>query len=165
MKTEKFLDIILPFLKKLPVPYFAAFIFVAVCFWLATFPQVKVFLFAPEWKYSYDEEAETANFQTVTNLKSGKITVRTQLELEYGDKVFYIIEIQGLYNINEIILTDANAKGNDMDASDETRGTKFCMTVEKQQRDILDDFETKFQTFLEEHLKEEYRGKFCAERF
>lgn len=53
--------------------------------------------------------------------------------MEYRDKVFYIVEIQGLYNINQISLVDADVESNDMDSGDEKQESKFCMIVEKQQ--------------------------------
>lgn len=162
---EKFMDIILSLLQKLPLPYFVAVIFIVAGTLFLISPKVKEFLYGPEWDYLFDKEADTAVFKTDTKLRSGKITVRTQLELEYGDKVFYILEIQGLYNINQISLIDASAEGNDMDVSDEIQESKFCMIVEKQQRDTLDDFETSFKNLLEEYLKKEYKGDFYTERF
>lgn len=164
MKMEKFVDIILPLLQKLPLPYFAAVIFIVAGTLFLMSPNVKEFLYGPEWEYSFDKETDTAVFKTDTKLRSGKITVRTQLELEYRDKVFYILEIQGLYNLNQISLNDASAEGNDMDASDEIQESEFCMIVENQQRDTLDNFETSFRNILEEYLKEEYKGDFYKER-
>jgi len=162
---EKILDIILSLLQKLPLPYFVAVILIVAGTLFLMSPKVKESLYGPEWDYSFDREAETAGFRTDTKLRSGKITVRTQLELEYGNKVFYILEIQGLYDINQISLVDTDVESNDMDGGDEKQESKFCMIVEKQQRDILDDFETSFKNLLEEYLKEEYKDDFYTERF
>lgn len=123
-------------------------------------PEVEDLLYGPEWDYYFNKETEMVVFSTDSVLKSGIITVRLQLEFKYDDVVFYILEIQGLYDINQSVLSSVEAKDTDNNKQQES---KFYMTIEKQQRDNLDIFETSLGEILEENLKDKYTNNFSVE--
>ena len=136
---DKIIDFILTLMQKLPYPYIVMIIVIFAGTQFLKLPLTKELFFGPEWYYAYDREAEKVIFETDTELKSGEITVRTQLEFKYENKVFFILEIQGLYNKNQVNLS--NVENYYADSNDKEQKSRFYLTVEKQQRDKLDAIE------------------------
>lgn len=102
----------------------------------------------PEWTSVYNVEAETVFFQTNTKLKHGKITVRFQYEFKYKGKIFYIFEIRGVYNKNQEQLD--KSVSDDLNGNEEEQISRFCLKLEKQQKEKLDTFENQFRDRLKE---------------
>lgn len=160
------MEIIQGFLKellpKLPVPYLTIFCIGGLAGVALTSSGVKERLFGPTWDYQYNADAETAVFHTETDLKSGKLTVQYQLELEYEGMVFYIFEIQGLYNINQVKLSKSDASGIKRD--EDVQESKFCLALESQQSDKLKIFKMNFEKLLVERLEKRDGKYFKIER-
>lgn len=150
-------------IHNFPSPYKIMIIVICGGIHFLASPWTKELLYGPEWDYTYDQGAEKAIFETGTELKNGEITVRTQLEFKYGSKVFFILEIEGLYNKNKVNLSDAEI--NCTDNNDEKQKSRFILIVEEQQRDKLDTFEVRLYNLLREYLEKEYNGDFNADRF
>lgn len=156
---------LLEFLKemKLPYPYLIMSGIVGIAVIILKTPEVKEYLFGPVWDYRYNADAETAVFQTETDLKSGKITVQYRLELEYEGRIFYILELQGLYNINQVKLSKSDTSGIKRD--EDGQESKFYLALEAQQSDKLKEFKINFEELLKERLRKKYNEDFKIERF
>lgn len=116
----------------------------------------------PEWTSVHNVEAETVDFQTNTKLKHGKITVRFQYEFKYKGKIFYILEIQGVYNKNQAQLD--KSEPDDLNDNEEEQISRFCLKLEEQQKEKLDAFENQFRDHLEKYLKQHIKN-FSVEDF
>lgn len=150
-------------LSKLPVPYLAILCIGVLARAVLMSSDVKERLFGPTWGYQYNADEETAVFHTETDLKSGKITVQYQLELEYEGIVFYILEIQGLYNINQVELSKSDTSGIKRDVDEQE--SKFCLALESQQSDKLKNFRINLEELLEGRFGKKYGKKFKVEKF
>lgn len=162
MDAKFFLEGAWSLIQKLPLSYVIMVIVLGLGGFILTSTQTEEFLFGPKWSYLYNKEEETVVFETDTVLKSGKIVVRPQLEFKYKNQTFCILEIQGLYNTNEISLS--NVLSDDEGIINESHDTKFCLTLEMQQREHLDLFVAYIEKLLEENLKKKYNDYFLAER-
>lgn len=157
---KKLFDLIWSWISKLPPPYLIMIFVVGLGGIALTSSRAKEFQFGPEWNYSYEAESGTAVFHTGTELKSGEIIVKAQLEIKYKEKVCYILEVRGLYNTNQIRFQDVRPE-----ETEGSKASKFCLTIEKTQRDKLDAFEENFKELLEEHLKDAYQDDFHTVEF
>lgn len=162
---------------KIPVVIKVAVSLLVIVSIVITSDKAKVFLYGPEWYYLTDAQEGTVVYKTNTKLKSGMITVRVQFEIRYEDELIYIVEIQGLYNKNRVELyeEESNEKESDGKVSDEKESdekennekesnekeqeSRFCLKVEKRQRDNMNNFKKLFQKSLEEDLEWKYGDK------
>lgn len=160
---KEFFELVKSWIQKLPLPYVIMVTAVGLGAFILTSSKGKEFLFGPEWECTYEPETEVVVFKTGTKLKSGKIKVRAQLEIKYDGKVYYILEVRGLYNVNEVSLS--NNRLEEAGDGKEKQASMFCLTIENGQREKLDTFEERFQELLKERLRDAHQDGFIAEKF
>lgn len=125
------------------------------------FPKIGVYFRGVDWTYTYYKETEQAVFKTDTKLKKANIIVSPRMEVKYKGRIVYILEIQGLYNINN---TDFQVqKFDEEEEGNEAEGTKLCLTIEAQQMAYYDIFYEKWKNLLQEYWKEESGEQFELE--
>lgn len=114
-----------------------------------------------DWSYNYNEEMELAVFTTDTKLKKSSIIVSPRIEVKYKGKIVYILEIQGLYNINN---TDLQIHNSDTKKTGtEAEGTEMHLILEAKQKLCYDKFYEMWEELLQEYWKEKCGEDFKAE--
>ncbi len=136
---------------SLPVPYICAVVIVWGLVGFGNSDFYRNHYKIPQWSYMYNEnkdaEIDTEEMTADIGLQSGKIVLTPKIEVKYKGETFFIVNIEGLYNINS-----ASIENHD-DVS------KFCLEIDKQQNEKLKLLRERFGNLLEEFLDEKDKGK------
>ena len=139
--------------EKLPFSVIYAILFVIIMLYVLKLKETNDFLHGPEWICEKNIQSEEVIYKTDTKLKGGEMKISFRLEISYEDVIFYILEIQGLYDINQVSL-----------CQDETEGARFCLIFDNQQKEKLEKFEEQLRCFLEENLEKNEKCNFDSEK-
>lgn len=133
----------------LPAPYFCAAAIVCGLVWFGNSDFYRNHYKIPQWSYMYNEnedaEIDTEELTADIGLESGSIVLTPKIEVRYKGETFFIVNIEGLYNIN------SDSIDNHEDIS------KFCLEIDKQQNEKLKLLRKKFKRYS--HVKRNGKEK------
>lgn len=138
-------------LGSLQGPYFWAVVIVVGLVWFGNSDLYKNHYKIPQWSYTYNEnedaEIDTEELTADIELQSGSIVLTPKIEVEYKGKTIFIVNIEGLYNINSVSIDNHD------------NISKFCLEIDKQQSEKLKMLRKEFGNLLEEFLDEKDKDK------